>query len=126
MKSLTKKEEEIMNHYWEHGEMQVRELQELYADPKPHVNTLATLVRILEEKGFLSHKAVTAKCFKYFPVISRSEFSRGTLNSVINKFFGKSYMGAVSALVSEEKISIDELKELIKRVEENRKPVDEK
>ncbi len=120
MKTLTKKEEEVMNHYWENGEMQVRELQSHYDDPKPHVNTLSTLVHILEEKGFLSHKALTARCYKYFPVLSRDDYKRGTLNNVVNKFFGKSYLGVVSALVSEEKVSVDDLKELIRKVEQGR------
>ena len=101
MKPLTNKEEEIMNHYWDHGAMHIRQLQALYADPKPHVNTLSTLVHILEDKGFLSHEAVT-------------------LGNVVNKFFNRSYLGVVSALVKEEKISVDDLRELIKKVEEGK------
>lgn len=121
MKSLTNKEEEIMNHYWDNGEMQIRELQALYDDPKPHVNTLSTLVHILEDKGFLSHRNLNSRKYIYFPKISREGYRRGSLKNVVNKFFGKSYLGVVSTLVSEEKISIDELKSLIKKVEENKK-----
>ena len=117
MKSLTQKEEEIMNLYWEFGDMQIRELQSHYDDPKPHVNTLSTLVKILEEKGFLGHRALTARCFQYFATISRSEYCGGTLANVVNKFFGRSYKSAVSALVQEEKISLEELKQLIDEVE---------
>ncbi len=117
MKTLTKKEEEIMNHYWDKGEMKISELQALYADPKPHVNTLSTLVHLIEGKGFLSHRSLNGKTYAYFPVMSREDYSRGFLSNVINKFFGKSYMNAVSALVGEEKISVDELKELINKVE---------
>ncbi len=117
MKQLTQKEEEIMNHYWEQGAMQIRELQTHYADPKPHVNTLSTLVKILEEKGFLSHRALSARCFQYFATISREEYRGGTLAQVINKFFGRSYKNAVSALVKEEKISLEDLKQLIEEVE---------
>lgn len=121
MKSLTNKEEEIMNHYWDKGEMQIRELQALYDDPKPHVNTLSTLVHILEDKGFLSHRNLKTRTYAYFPKISREGYKRGSLNNVVNKFFGRSYLGVVSTLVSEEKISLDELKDLIKKVEENKK-----
>lgn len=117
MKSLTQKEEEIMNHYWEFGDMQIRELQAHYDEPKPHVNTLSTLVKILEDKGFLGHRALTARCFQYFALISREDYRGGTLANVVNKFFGKSYKNAVSALVKDEKISLEELKELIKEVE---------
>lgn len=121
MKTLTKKEEEIMNHYWENGEMQIRELQALYPDPKPHVNTLSTLVHILEDKGFLGHRALTAKCYKYFARLSKDDYSHGTLRNVVDKFFGRSYLGVVSALVSDEKISVDELKKLIEKVERQKK-----
>lgn len=119
MKTLTNKEEEIMDHFWTHGDMQIRELQACYEDPKPHVNTLATLVRILEEKGFLGHRALTARCFQYFAKITREEYHRNTLMSVVDRFFGKSYLKAVSALVKEEKISVEELKQLIDTIEKD-------
>lgn len=121
MKSLTKREEEIMEHYWDKGEMHIRELQALYDDPKPHVNTLSTLVHILEEKGFLSHKVISPKNYKYFPLMTRDDYRRGSLNNIVDKFFGKSYLGVVSTLVKDEKISIEELRELIREVEENDK-----
>jgi BlaI family penicillinase repressor len=117
MKSLTNKEEEIMDRYWDFGPMHIKELQSHYQEPQPHVNTLSTLVHILEEKGFLGHKALTARCFQYFATITRDEYRHGTLNNVVNKFFGKSYLNAVSALVKDEKISVEELKELINKVE---------
>lgn len=113
MNTLTNKEEEIMNHYWENGDMQIRELRECYDDPKPHVNTLSTLVHILEDKGFLGHRALTARCYQYFSKISREQYKRGTLSGVIDKLFGSSYKSAVSALVKDEKITVEELRELI-------------
>ena len=118
MKQLTAKEEEIMNHYWTYGDMQIRELQSHYDDPKPHVNTLSTMVKILEEKGFLCHRALSARCFQYFARISREDYRGGSLANVVNKFFGHAYLNAVSALVKEEKLSIEELKQLIREVEE--------
>lgn len=118
MKTLTNKEEEIMNHYWDRGDMQIRELQSCYDDPKPHVNTLSTLVRILEEKGFLSHRALSARCFQYFATVSRDEYSRGSLKNVISKFFGNSYLDAVSSLVKEEDLTVDDLKKLIDMVKD--------
>ncbi len=119
MKQLTQKEEEIMERMWDHGPMLVRELQSYYDEPRPHVNTLATLMKILEEKGFLGHKAITARCFQYFARISREEYRGGSLANVVNKFFGRSYLSAVSALVKSEKVSVEDLKELIREVEEN-------
>jgi len=117
MKTLTAKEEEIMNHIWDNGELQIRELQALYGEPRPHVNTLSTIVRILEEKGFLAHRPVSTRCYKYYAKVSRDDYRSSSLAGVIDKFFGKSYLGAVSTLVSEEKISLDELKELIRQIE---------
>lgn len=117
MKTLTVKEEEIMNHIWANGEMSIRELQALYDEPQPHVNTLSTLVRILEEKGFLSHRAVSTRSYKYFAAVSREDYRNRSLTGVIDKLFGKSYLGAVSTLVSEEKISVEDLKELIRQIE---------
>lgn len=118
MKTLTAKEEEIMNHIWANGELQIRELQALYDEPRPHVNTLSTIVRILEEKGFLAHRPITTRCYKYYAKVSRDDYRNGSLTGVIDKFFGKSYLGAVSTLVSEEKITLEELKELIRQIEE--------
>lgn len=118
MKTLTNKEEEIMNHYWDRGDMQIRELQSCYDDPKPHVNTLSTLVHILEEKGFLAHRALSARCFQYFATVSREEYSRGSLKNVIRKFFGNSYLDAVSSLVKEEDLTVDDLKKLIDMVKD--------
>lgn len=116
MKTLTTKEEEIMNHFWNRGEMQIRELQACYEEPKPHVNTLATLVKILEGKGFLTHKALTARCFIYHTLISRHEYKSGSLSNVVQKFFGNSYLNAVSSLVKDEKITVEELRQLIEEV----------
>lgn len=116
MKNLTNKEEEAMNFFWEYGPMFVKDMLEHYDDPKPHFNTLSTVVRGLEEKGFVSHKAYGSS-YEYFPVVSREEFSKRTLKGVISKYFNNSYLGAVSSLVEEEDISLDELKSLIEKVE---------
>lgn len=119
MKGLTAKEEEIMGLFWEKGPLFVKEMLAFYADPRPHFNTLSTIVRGLEEKGYVAHKAF-GNTYQYYPVVSREEFSKGTLKRVISKYFNNSYLGAVSSLVQEEDISLDELKALIKQVEERK------
>ena len=73
MKKLTRKEEEIMNLFWDKGAMFVKELLELYEEPKPHFNTLSTMVRTLEANGFLNHKAY-GNSYQYFPVVTREEY----------------------------------------------------
>ena len=105
-----------MNRFWDKGAMFVKELLELYADPKPHFNTLSTMVRTLESNGYVSHKAY-GNSYQYFPVISREEYAGSSFKGIISNYFNNSYLNAVSALVKEEKISIEELKELIHQIE---------
>lgn len=116
MKTLTAKEEELMDFFWEKGPLFVKQLLEYYEEPRPHFNTLSTIVRGLEEKGFLDHQAF-GNTYQYFAIVSRDDFKKKTLKSVINKYFNNSYLGAVSSLVKEEEISLDELKQLIQEVE---------
>lgn len=108
-----------MGLFWEKGPLFVKEMLAFYAEPRPHFNTLSTIVRGLEEKGYVAHKAF-GNTYQYYPVVSREEFSKGTLKRVISKYFNNSYLGAVSSLVQEEDISLDELKALIKQVEERK------
>lgn len=117
MKGLTAKEEEIMGFFWEKGPLFVKELLAFYSDPKPHFNTLSTIVRGLEEKGYLSHEAF-GNTYRYFAIISNEEFRSRTLKGVISKYFNNSYLSAVSSLVKKEEISVDELKQLIQEVED--------
>lgn len=119
MKKLTKKEEEIMNLFWDKGAMFVKELLELYAEPKPHFNTLSTMVRTLEANGYVSHKAY-GNSYQYFPIVSREEYAGSSFKGIISSYFNNSYLSAVSALVKEEKITVDELKELIEQIENGR------
>lgn len=120
MKTLTPKEEEIMGFFWEKGPLFVKEMLEFYEDPKPHFNTVSTFVRALEEQGYLAHKAY-GNTYQYFPVISEEDYRKRTLKGVIKKYFNNSYLGVVSSLVKEEDISIDDLKKLIKEVENGKK-----
>ena len=116
MKKLTKKEEVIMNHFWDKGPLFVRELRELYPDPKPHFSTLSTQVRTLQSEGFIDHHDY-GPTFQYYAKISREEYNERSLIGLIDKYFDNSYMKAVSALVKEEKITVEQLKELIDIVE---------
>ena len=119
MKRLTTKEKEIMDLYWEHGPMFVKELLEYYDEPRPHFNTRSTTVRILEKKGFLDHKQY-GTTYQYYPTVTEKEYGRSSLAGVIKNYFGDSYLSAVSSFVKEEKISVDELKELIEQIEESK------
>ena len=96
MKGLTAKEEEIMGFFWEKGPLFVKEMLAFYEEPKPHFNTLSTIVR------------------------GEEDFRKRTLKNVISKYFNNSYLSAVSSLVKEEDISLEELKQLIQDVEKGR------
>lgn len=118
MKGLTAKEEEVMCFFWKEGALFVKDILAFYDDPKPHFNTLSTTVRMLEEKGFLSHKTY-GNTYQYYAIISEEEFSKNTLKGVISKYFKNSYLNAVSSLVKEENLSLEDLKKLIKEVEDS-------
>lgn len=120
MKGLTVKEEELMGFFWEKGPLFVKEILAFYEEPKPHFNTLSTIVRGLEDKGFLSHNTY-GNTYQYYAVVSAEDFHKGTLKNVISKYFNNSYLSAVSSLVKEEDISLDDLKRLIQEVEKGKK-----
>ena len=113
---LTAKEEEVMTIFWEHGPQFVREMLAYYPDPKPHFNTLSTVVRTLEEKGYVAHRSVNAS-YQYYAVLTAEQYHKKTLSSVISRYFKGSYLSAISALVKEETISVEELKQLVDEVE---------
>ena len=114
--ALTEKEAVIMNMLWEHGPLFVREMLELYPEPKPHFNTISTTVRILESKGYVTHEVFGAS-HRFEAVAQKTDFRSRSLADVVRDYFGNSYKSAVSALVEEEKISIDELKEIVDLIE---------
>ena len=116
MKRLTKKEEIIMEHFWEKGPLFVRELRELYPEPRPHFTTLSTQVRNLESEGFIDHKSY-GPTYQYFAKVTKEEYKQRSLVGIIDKYFDKSYINAISALVKEDRVSLDELKELIDLIE---------
>lgn len=117
MKKITQKEEEIMQVFWEKGPMFVKELVKIYAEQKLHYNTLSTMVRALEEKGYLGHEQF-GNTHRYYSVITKDEYSKKTMRGVVNKYFNNSYRSVVSQFVKNSDISVDELKQIIKELGE--------
>ncbi len=115
MKRLTEIETFIMEQFWKNGAMTVNELRELYPEPKPHVNTISTRVRLLENDGMIGHEKVGTG-FRYHAAISREEYGSGNLGCLVSNCFNNSYISAVSALVDDDKISVDDLEELIRQI----------
>ncbi len=116
MKTLTAKEEELMGFFWDKGPLFVKQMLDFYEEPKPHFNTLSTIVRGLEEKGYLTHTAY-GNTYQYAALVSEEEFRESTLRNVVSKYFDNSFLGAVSTLVREENITLDDLKRLVAEVE---------
>lgn len=124
MKHLTNREEEIMDLFWEKGSLFVKDIIDLMVEPKPHYNTISTIVRGLEDKEFIGHEQF-GNTHRYFAIISREEFSKNTIKNLVGKYFNTSYASVVSMFVEEKKITTEEIKELIRQVESTIKTQDE-
>lgn len=111
MKELTRAEEKIMQILWKIEKGFVKAIIEKLPNPKPAYNTVSTIVRILETKGFVSHTAY-GKTHEYFPVISRDEYKKKFLKSFMKRYFGNSFQEMVSFFASDRDISLEELEEL--------------
>ncbi len=109
MKTLTKAEEEVMQVIWKISEGTMGEIYSKIPEPKPAYNTVATIVRILEKKGFVAHKAY-GRVFVYYPIINQKEYSRNFLMDFMHKYFDKSLKNLISAF-SENDLTLKELKE---------------
>ena len=119
MKHLTNREEEIMDLIWQKASLFVKDIIDELPEPKPHYNTISTIVRGLEEKGYVGHEQF-GNTYRYCAIISREEFSKNTIKNLVSKYFDKSYSSVVSMFVEEEKISVEEIKALIRQVENNK------
>lgn len=116
MQKLTKAEEEVMQLLWEAGRATVSDLLERCPDPKPPHSTLSSVVRILEKKGFVGHKAY-GKTHEYFPLVEREAYGRRSLGDLLRNYFGGSVPRLVSHLADEEKLSREELEAMVKMLE---------
>ena len=113
---LTDRELEIMTIFWTKGPLYVRDMLEFFPEPRPHVNTVSTIVRILEEKGHVAHNNISGS-HQYYAVTPQDEYRKKSMGRIVSDFFNNSYKMAVSALVEEEKVSVDELREIIDMIE---------
>ena len=116
MVRLTSKEEEILGYFWTKGPLFVRELLDLQEEPRPHYNTLSTIVRSLEVNLYFGYK-VYGNTHQYYALVSEDDYRRNSLKQVIDKYYDNSYTRVVSTLIEEEALTIDELQELIRQIE---------
>ncbi|MDP3312987.1 BlaI/MecI/CopY family transcriptional regulator [Lutibacter sp.] len=116
MEKLTTKEEELMQVLWKLEKAFVKEIVKEMPKPKPHYNTVSTVIRKMEEKGFVTHEAF-GNTHRYFPTISMEDYRNTYFSTAIQNYFENSYKNVVSFFAKEEKISADELREIIKIIE---------
>ena len=115
MIKLAKREEQIMQVYWELGKAFIREVIPHLPDPKPHYNSVATIVKILEEKGFLDHETV-GNTHSYFPVVSKDQYQKHDMKDIVRKYFDNSYPQMLAYFAKQEKIGEEELKEILEMI----------
>ena len=116
MEKLTNKEEEIMHILWKLEKAFVKDVMAEIKDDKPHYNTLSTIIRNLEDKGYVSHTAY-GKTHQYYPIVKKEDYRKQFMSTAIDNYFNNSYKNMVSFFAKEEKISVEELKEIIQLIE---------
>ncbi len=116
MQKLTNKEEEIMHIIWKLKKAFVKEIMAEITDEQPHYNTLSTIVRNLEEKGFVAHHAF-GNTHQYYPSVSLEDYRKRFMHTAIDNYFDSSYKNMVSHFAKEEKISAAELREILAMIE---------
>ncbi|HYM94962.1 MAG TPA: BlaI/MecI/CopY family transcriptional regulator [Chitinophagaceae bacterium] len=115
MKTLTKAEEQIMQVLWKLEKAFLREIVEAMPNPKPHQNTVATLLKILIEKEFVGIHAIS-RHHQYYPLVTKEEYSKRSIKQLAKNYFEGSFSNVVSFLVKENNISIEELEILLQQI----------
>ncbi|MBN1927416.1 MAG: BlaI/MecI/CopY family transcriptional regulator [Prolixibacteraceae bacterium] len=115
MKELTKAEEQIMQILWKLEEAFVNDIIDQMPEPKPAYNTVSTIVRILERKGFVDHKAY-GKTHQYFPLVSKTAYTRSFMKGFMRNYFGNSFREMVSFFAKEDNMSVREIEKLMEDV----------
>ena len=121
MKSLTKTEEQVMQVLWKLQQGFLKDILENSPEPKPHSNTIATILKILVEKGFVDYETLGRNNL-YKPAISKSEYGRKSVNQVVKGYFEGSPARLVSQFVNDNKLSLEELEALLQQIKSSKKP----
>jgi BlaI family transcriptional regulator, penicillinase repressor len=115
MKKLTRKEEELMKILWRLEKAFVKDIVEQYPEPKPHYNTVSSLVRLLQDKGIIGFTQY-GNTYEYYPLISRDDYRKTFMNQVISDYFDNSYSSAVAFFVKEKGLKPEELDEILQLI----------
>jgi BlaI family transcriptional regulator, penicillinase repressor len=120
MKTLTKAEEQVMQIVWKLKEGFIRDIMEALPPPKPHQNTVATMLKILVEKEFVGIR-VFGRQHQYYPLISKDAYSKASIKTLVKSYFGGSFSEAVSFMVKENNISLEDLETLLQQLKKGKK-----
>lgn len=120
MKTLTKAEEQVMQAVWKIREGFIRDILDALATPKPHQNTVATILKILVEKEFVGIN-VFGRQHQYYPLVSKEAYSKSSIKNLVKGYFGGSFSEAVSFMVKENSLSIEELETLLAQIKKGKK-----
>jgi predicted transcriptional regulator len=120
MKTLTKAEEQVMQAVWKIGEGFIRDIMEAIPSPKPHQNTIATILKILIEKEFVAIK-VFGRQHQYYPLMTKDAYSKASMKNLVKSYFGGSFSEAVSFMVKENNISLEDLEILLQQLKKGKK-----
>lgn len=118
MQELTKAEEQVMQILWDLKEGFVKDIVEQFPDPKPAYNTVSTIIRILEKKEVVGHKAF-GRTFLYLPLVSREEYTKKSANTLVENYFSGSVENLVSFFVKEKEISAGELEKILNELKKS-------
>ena len=120
MQKLAKREEQIMQAVWNLERAFIKEIIQELPDPKPHYNSVATMLKILEEKGFLAHEVV-GNIFQYHAVISKEDYQGHAMKDIVSQYFDNSYSRMLAFFAKEQKLSDTELNEIVNIIKSNKK-----
>jgi BlaI family transcriptional regulator, penicillinase repressor len=119
MEKLTRQEEKAMLALWKIGKGFAKDVLENFPGDKPHYNTISSLIRSLEGKGYVGHHTY-GNTYEYFPVISKEEYTSSFLGNFVSNYFESSYKDVVSFFAQEQRLSVDDLKEIINLIEQKK------
>lgn len=120
MRPLTKAEEQIMHSIWKLELAFLKDIIEAQPEPRPHSNTVATIVKILVDKGFVGVTPI-GRVHQYYPVVSKETYSSGTIRNLVEGYFEGSFSDAVSFMVKQKDISVKELEMLLQQIKNAKK-----
>lgn len=115
IKELTKAEEQVMQQLWKLEKAFVNDILDKLPEPKPAYNTVSTIIRILEKKGFVDHEAF-GKTHRYFPLVSKQEYTKVYMKNFLSNYFGNSFREMVSFFAKEDNMSLTDLEDLMNEV----------